>query len=132
MNGCLLLDVALEHVSLKSMNIVVEVKPRTVVVKGAGSYKIYTTPSEQYVYISLVDGVKPFADRLGNECRLESFSIRVESVKTSIGWFLLIELSKQFNIDYLIISEERICVAVPKRYRLTVELMENTGVLYVY
>ncbi|MEM4433291.1 MAG: hypothetical protein QXT03_05720, partial [Desulfurococcaceae archaeon] len=63
---------------------------------------------------------------------LENLSIRIENVKTSIGDFCIIKLPEQFNIQHLIITEEKICIAIHLKRKLTTELIENTVIIYVY
>ncbi|MEM0355322.1 MAG: hypothetical protein QXP72_03745 [Desulfurococcaceae archaeon] len=132
LDGYLLLETTFDYIMLKSANIAIEVKPKTIIVKGAENYRIYRTSFSQYIYVYFVEKLKPFTNYSSNNYSLENLSIRIENVKTSIGDFCIIKLPEQFNIQHLIITEEKICIAIHLKRKLTTELIENTVIIYVY
>jgi hypothetical protein len=131
MNGVLYVDIRDEVLVLQAVNNVLELRPRTLIVKKYRGYRIGEDPKNKYLYIYLAEKIRSFPGKISSE--KEEYMIGNYVLKRTItkyDEYYTIITPGYFLYEYIILTSEEIGIAMSRKREVYFE--PENGSLIVY
>jgi len=129
-NGYLILEHTSDYLRVRSVSVVFEIRPRTVVVRGCRGYREGVV-DKKYIYVYFVDELKPFAENVEHAQSTIRDHYEIIYTKTFYDEYYTIILPGTFLIDYIIFTSDVLLLAMSSKRKSFYEKLDSELTIYV-
>ncbi len=130
-NGYIVVETSSDILRIRSKNMSIEVRPRTIIVHGYSSHRVGGDSRKKYIYIYFREKLREYDGKVdvSNPKHIDGYEFRY--TKTYYDEYYTIVTPYSFLIEYIILTSSELGIVLSGKKKIYFEKINNTLTIYI-